>query len=79
MENKNLKLETGFLFNRTSFWKGIGSIFSLYGNYYEFNASKTYLEADRKALKSDWQNVGKDIKIAQKKFELDFSDELCLK
>ncbi len=79
MENKNLKLETGFLFDKTGFWKGVGSIFSLCGNYYEFNASQTHEEADKKALKSDWENVGDDIKMANKKFDKDFSKELCLK
>jgi len=79
MENKNIKLETGFLFDKTGFLRGIGSIFDFCGDYYEFNTSKTAEEADKKALKSDWQNVGEDIKVAEKKFKNEFSKELCLK
>lgn len=79
MENKNLKLETGFLFEKTGFWKGVGSIFGFCGDYYEFNTSNTHDEADKKALKSDWQNIGEDIKFAKNKFEKDFSKELCIK
>ncbi|APA00939.1 hypothetical protein BIW12_09210 [Flavobacterium commune] len=72
-------METGFLFDKTGFWKGVGSIFSLYGDYYEFNSSRTAEEADQKALQSDWENVGEDLRTAERQFKEKHSKELCLK
>lgn len=79
MEKEDTKYETGFLFSKCNFWRGIGSVLNVPGNYYEFNSSKTEEEADNRALTSDWIIVGQDIKNAQKKFESKNHKELCLK
>lgn len=46
-----------------SFGKGMGRVFDFYGDLDKdaYNKSETALEADRKALKSDWQAIGEDI------------------
>ncbi|KAF2515079.1 hypothetical protein E0W68_13130 [Flavobacterium salilacus subsp. salilacus] len=77
MEKVKVKLETGFLYSKCSFLRGIGSVFNLPGNYYDFDYSDTENEADKKALYSDWENVGADIKTAREKFEKQHKDELC--
>lgn len=61
------RYKTNVLFHRPSFIDGIGSIFNLAGNYFEFNYSKSSEESDRKAIESDWDMIGNDIKKATKK------------
>jgi hypothetical protein len=61
------RYKTNILFHRPSFIDGIGSIFNLAGNYFEFNYSKSGEEADRKAIESDWGMVGYDIRKVAKK------------
>lgn len=78
MSNKNLKIETAFLFSTTNFFRGIGSAFNITGDFYTFNTSNSPEEADAKALRSDWKNVGNDIKKAKKEFEKKHQAELCL-
>jgi hypothetical protein len=39
-------------------------VFSVFGNQNKFNTSKSGQEADYKALKSDWDMIGKDIQNA---------------
>lgn len=58
------ELSTDFLTPTSSYLVGAGSAFSLAGNYYEFNGSRTPAEADARALRSDWQLVGQDIATA---------------
>jgi hypothetical protein len=71
---KTSKYKTDFLFPKSSFFIGIGSAFNIFGNYYKFNTSKTPLEADFKAIQSDWGVVGQDIeksiKIIKKEITL---------
>jgi hypothetical protein len=55
---------TDFLTPSSSFLIGAGSAFSLSGNYFEFNRSRTTAEADARALRSDWQMTGRDISRA---------------
>lgn len=50
-----------FLFPDPSFIGGMGTVLDIGGNFFPFNASRTGDEADAKAIKSDWQIVGKDI------------------
>ena len=52
------------LFHRASFIDGVGSIINVFGNYYDFNYSKTGEETDRKAIENDWGVVGDDIRNA---------------
>lgn len=60
MLNKK-SFQTDFLFTRPSFLIGFGNIFNIAGNYFPFNYSQNAPEADYKAIKSDWDNVGNDI------------------
>ena len=62
---------TDFLFPKRSFWTGFSSILNVFGNQNKFNTSKSGQEADCKALKSDWEMIGKDIQNAiDKDFKL---------
>lgn len=79
MEEAKVKYESDFLFSKCNFWRGFGSVLNLPGNYYVFDTSETEKEADQKALTSDWENVGADLKRAKKKFEKENRDKLCLK
>ncbi|PXY41198.1 hypothetical protein DMB65_09600 [Flavobacterium cheongpyeongense] len=79
MEETKVKHKTDYLFSKCTFWRGIGSVFNVPGNYYEFHISETELEADHKALTSDWENIGEDIREAKKKFETLNHTKLCLK
>ncbi len=55
------KIRTDFLLPRFSFITGAGTIFNIGGNFFEFNTSKSEIEADYKAIKSDWDMVGEDV------------------
>lgn len=59
---------TDFLFSRSSFSIGAGSILALMGNYYEFNSSPTTTKADKKAIESNWGVVGKNLYNAMVRF-----------
>ena len=65
--------ETDFLLPKNNFLIGMGSTMNLAGNYFKYNYSKSVIEADSKAIRSDWQNVGKDIKSALRKFKEKFN------
>jgi len=79
MNKKNVKYRTDFLLPRNNFWIGMGSVLNLAGSYFDYNYSKSDLDADRKALISDWLNVGDDMKKAKEKFERKYSKNLRLK
>ena len=57
----NRRYSTTFLFPKTSFIVGMGSIFNIQGNYFLFNTSDSPEEADAKAIESDWGVTGQDI------------------
>ncbi len=57
--------KTDLLFPRTNFVVGMGSVLNVAGNYFKFNYSESDVEADVKALESDWGAVGKDIESAR--------------
>ena len=50
-----------FLFSRSSFMIGAGSILSIFSTYFTFNESKSEKDADKMALESDFGTVGNDI------------------
>ena len=58
------KYRTDFLFSKSNFLMGMGSVLDLSGTYYTFNASESEKEADRKAIESDWGMIGQDMKEA---------------
>lgn len=55
---------TDFLFARSSFLIGGGSVLSIASPYYTFNSSESDAKADRIALESDFGVAGKDIRKA---------------
>ena len=55
---------TDFLFTTPSFLTGAANILNLAGNFYEFNTSDSDKEADCKAIKNDFNIVGKDFEKA---------------
>jgi len=55
---------TDFLFPKRDFWTGFSSILSISGDENKFNTSKSGEEADMKAIKSDWEMIGQDIRNA---------------
>lgn len=77
--NEIFSSKTDFLFPSPSFLNGMGSIFNIAGNYFEYNTSETDLQADLRALKSDWYTIGKDFEIAKEIFRKKFDpDQLTL-
>lgn len=62
MEKRNKIRKTDFLLPNNNFLIGLGSVLNIVGSYFEYNYSSSSEEADLKALESDWQNVGGDIK-----------------
>ena len=61
--------EKGFsLFAKPSFWEGMARIVDIVGSLNEYNYSNSTEEADYRAISSDWEWVGWDIRSAMKKF-----------
>jgi len=67
---KKSSFYTDFLFSRTNYLIGAGSIIALMGNYYEFNYSKSSKDADIRAIRSDWRIIGNELREAMKSFEI---------
>ena len=59
MNKVNKKYRTDFLFPKESFITGLGSVFNVVGNYYNYNYS---MNPDSKAIESDWGVVGQDLR-----------------
>ena len=49
------------LYSESSFLDGLSSIFNLAGNNFDYRYSKTHQEADNRAIKKDWEIVGRDL------------------
>ncbi|MBP5983573.1 MAG: hypothetical protein KA734_07615 [Fluviicola sp.] len=58
---KKKTFSTNFLLPKNNFFIGMGSVLNLGGNYFNYKTSNSEVEADKKALFSDWWNVGNDI------------------
>lgn len=58
---KKSAYRTDFLFAKSSFLLGMGSLMGVFSDYYTFNASESEAEADRKAIASDFGTAGRDI------------------
>lgn len=50
---------SSLLYTSPSLWKGFARLADLYGELDEFNTSP---EADKEALRHDWEIVGEDLK-----------------
>lgn len=62
-----LKFNSNFLFPKTDFVIGSGSVINVCGSYFKFNETKSPQEADRLALENDWGMVGEDLRTALEK------------
>lgn len=60
--------ETGFLFANPSFSSGFGTVMDFSGSVLVYNYSRSPLEADLRAIASDWAMIGSDIENATKTF-----------
>ena len=56
--------DTTYLMATPSFRMGMASAMNMAGNFYRFNFSRTAAEADARALRSDFNAVGKDMRVA---------------
>ena len=57
------------MYSDPSFLSGFARTFDLYGLYDSYNQSNSPLEADARALASDWIIVGQDLQEAFDQFE----------
>lgn len=55
------------LYARPSFWEGIARLIDFGGALNVYNSSETEEEADEKAIRSDWEVVGSDMRAALKR------------
>ncbi|WP_299429564.1 hypothetical protein [uncultured Maribacter sp.] len=79
MKKRKIKYKTDYLLPKNNFLVGMGSILNLAGSYFEYNYSKSDGDADLKALTSDWENIGEDIRKSKSNFEKENKQEFCLK
>ena len=63
------KITTDFLFARPSFSSGIARLFDFWGLYDLYNVSPSTVEADARAMYSDWRIVGQDLIIAKEQWQ----------
>ena len=61
-----LKMGSDFLFATPSFSMGLAAVLDVGGNLIEYNNSRTPAEADRRAIRSDWETIGNDIRTAMR-------------
>lgn len=64
---------------KNSFLSGLGSVLNIFGNYFEYDFSKTANEADENALYSDWSTIGNDIESARDNLCDELTKDSCLK
>ena len=55
-----------FLFALPSFFEGIARNIDIFGTLQDYNSSSNPMEADARALRKDWEAVGRDIRFAMK-------------
>lgn len=67
----NLKRNTFRLYANPSFWEGMARLVDCEGLLNQYNYSSSDDEADFKAIRSDWENVGLDLLTAMSHFERD--------
>ena len=56
-----IMFQTDFLVAKPSFLSGIARVLDIGSSLPTYNLSETPAEADAKAIRSDWGNVGKDL------------------
>ena len=77
--NNKTKYRTTFLLPKNNFWVGFGSVLNIAGSYFDYNYSNSDVDADKKALFSDWFMVGEDFKKSKEKFEKDNNKIISVK
>ena len=55
-----------FLFATPSFSIGLAAVLDVGGTLAEYNSSRTPEEADRRAIRADWEVIGNDIRFAMR-------------
>ncbi|MEN5058457.1 hypothetical protein [Sphingobacterium kitahiroshimense] len=58
-------IKSSELMPKNTFLVGLGSIFNIGGQYFEYNTSESANETDTKALLNEWRNVGESVKEAE--------------
>jgi hypothetical protein len=53
-----------YLFAQPSFLSGVGRLADLGGVFDDYNTSETVEQAETRAMRADWQDVGSDIRAA---------------
>ena len=79
MKKRTIRYKTDYILPKNNFWVGMGSVLNIAGSYFEYNYSNSESEADLKALISDWENVGDDMRKSKEQFESKNKHKLCLK
>ncbi len=59
---------SGFLFSEPSFIEGFARLIDFGSTLNKYNDSESGKIADNRALKSDWQAIGNDIRIVVSKY-----------
>lgn len=67
---------TDFLFARPSFLNGAARVFDIGGTLNVYNESPSTKIADLRALRSDWEVVGRDMRAAFNMFEKNHNDKI---
>lgn len=70
----HMETTTDFLFARPSALEGIGRILDFAGSYNQYNTSPTPEEADARAIRSDFEAVGRDLRAACEQFQKSSDD-----
>ena len=57
------------LYARPSFWEGLARLIDIGGTLNDYNMFESDEQADTRALLSDWEAVGGDLRAAMEQFE----------
>lgn len=73
------KISTDFLISESTLITGFGTAVNLAGNFYRFNTAATSVEADMRALRSDWIIIGQDLSdVMESVSESELDGHKCL-
>lgn len=57
-------MASDYLYIQPTFWRGAARVGDLWGTLDQYNTSATAIEADYRAIYSDWMAVGRDMASA---------------
>lgn len=72
---EKLKSKTFILFSVPTFCQGMGRVLDIGATMDEYNSSEDEEAADRKALKSDWETIGEDLKASIANYRIQFIEK----